>query len=301
MQTTDSFQIQHLNYASGEQRLIKDVSLTMPTGKKVALLGLNGAGKSTLIRLLVGELTPTSGSIQYQSLSPDALLFKDKLGYQAAVMQALPGLSGRDYLELVCQTKQRTQNKVEAAIEQVVAQWRLQDILDKPMTQLSQGNLQKLIISQAFLGQPEYILLDEPTQALDPMEQQRFAENLNQLSGFKLCLFSSHHISETVQTADWVLLLHRGQLIAQLELNNVQQYWVTSSLPAEELQTLADDIDFRLAYPGQSLNLYQLSANEAQMSRLRASLAHRDESLSLLGSAKTALMPLFTLLANEAL
>jgi len=174
-----------------------------------------------------------------------------------------------------------------------------------PMEQLSQGNLQKLSIAQAFLGTPDTIILDEPTQALDPIEQQRFIDNLLKLKEFQLCLFSSHHVSETVAAADLVLMLHHGKLVALLDLQANDEYWLMSTLSLNELRTqinaMAAGITLSLIYQ-QRDNLFRLQGlNPEIWARLVRQLAEKDNRLVGLGSASQSLMPLFSLLANEGL
>jgi len=149
-----------------------------------------------LIKLLIGEYQKQKGDIFYfdstdsaaelKGCDPCDLNFKSHLGYQASDMQALDNLTSLEYLQLCCELKNLPPNILNEQIKLVVKQWHLFEIIDKPMQQLSQGNLQKLAIAQAFLAQPDFIILDEPTQALDPLEQKRFIDNLNHLNSFKL-------------------------------------------------------------------------------------------------------------------
>ena len=197
-----SLTVNHLSFSLGDKKLIDDVSFSLPVAKKVALVGLNGAGKSSLIKLLVGEYPTQQNQITFSSKKNKRtnyhsceLAFKKIMGYQASTMLALENITAKEYLELCCLLKNIKPSDSVKRIGMTVDEWKLVSIINRPMHQLSQGNLQKLAIAQAFLSQPEFIFLDEPTQALDPLEQKRFIDNLNKLSNHQLCLFSSHHIS----------------------------------------------------------------------------------------------------------
>lgn len=296
-----ALQLERLCLQITDKTLIDNLSFVIPYGKKVALVGLNGAGKSSLLRLLVADLEPSSGCVRVAENSPRTLAFKDRLGYQAANMQALPDYSALEYLQLCCQLKQSLAAEQNTHIQRAIQQWQLYPILHKPMESLSQGNLQKLFIAQAFLGSPHYILLDEPSLALDPVEQQRFIDNIVATRIEKLCLFSSHHINETVEAADLVVMLHQGQLVALLDLKAGDEFWLLSQMPLEKVQSQVPEAKVRLSYHKKN-NLYcisQLSSSEWES--LLVNLLKEDTSLLGLGEPKQALNTLFALTANEGL
>lgn len=302
MPGSQALSVKRLKLEIGDKKLIDDISFSVPTQKKVAIVGLNGAGKSSLIRLLIGEFFPDSGNIHFQQLTPSDLEFKKQSGYQASAMQPIDNFSAKEYLQMCCLLKNINVSQITQAIEIIVTKWCLGDILNKPMQKLSQGNLQKLMIAQAFLGEPQFILLDEPTQALDPIEQKRFIDNLTSLTNYQVCLFSSHHINEAVEAADYVLMLHQGKLVALVDLNINNEYWLVSKLTSQQIVLLSgSELSIGVSYQNKN-NLYQLkniSSDKYQV--LLDILFKEDLSLIDLGSASEALMPLFSLLANERL
>ena len=302
MQQIDCLQVQQLSLRVKGKLLLEQISFEIPEKKKVALVGLNGAGKSSLIKILVGSTQPSQGTVDYQSLSPRDLAFKKQLGYQAAAMQALPNITCREYFNLCCNLKSSLKSSAESSIAQIAKLWFLDEILDKPMSRLSQGNLQKTVIAQAFLGEPGYIFLDEPTQALDPIEQRRFIDNMSNLNGHQLCLFSSHHVNEAVQAADLVLMLHRGKKIALLDLNAKNEFWFVTQATSESVGGLLTDKKAIAIYRNATHGLYRIKdVSESQWQEMGQKLNAQDASAQLLGRADQALMPLFTLLANGVL
>jgi ABC-2 type transport system ATP-binding protein len=223
-----SLKVENLVCQVGGKHLISHINLSLQTGKKIALLGLNGAGKSTLLRALIGELKPTNGQIEYfsghQSLQPYELSFKRRLGYQADTMLAMAELSGVEYLCYCGQFKQLSNKQVHQQLAELARQWHLDEVLTKPLKVLSKGNLQKLAIAQAFLGQPKWLFLDEPCQSLDPAEQIRFNHNIAALKQFELCMVSTHNVEQALEFADEIILLHQGELLYHFKLAASNRY-----------------------------------------------------------------------------
>lgn len=288
-----ALKVENVSYYQASQCILDNVSFEVDKPQKVALVGLNGAGKSSLIQLLVNELQTQDGQIHFAGQAPTTQMVKNLLGYQAATMSAISSLTGAEYLNFCCLLKHRLHHQAQSWIEQLIEQWGLHSCLHVPTKNLSQGNLQKLNIAQAFLGNPNYIVLDEPSQNLDPVEQERFTSNLMQLPESVLCLFSSHHISEMVTIADQVLLLDKGRLIAQLQLKDLAQYWLVS----EKEIVVPGEPDIQLIFSGKKSLLYRATGIE-NAETMAAALT---EQVDILGNSQQALMPLFNLLANEAI
>lgn len=285
--------VENLCYSSANKSILSDISFEVSKPQKIALVGLNGAGKSTLIQLLVAELACRQGQIRFAGAAPGDLQVKNKLGYQAATMGAIPYLTAHEYLDFCCLLKYELRANRQQWIDRVTESWGLGCSIHQPTKELSLGNLQKLNIAQAFLGEPDYVFLDEPSQALDPIEQQRFAQNLSQLPDSQLCLFSSHNVNEMVTIADQVLLLDKGRLIAQLYLQDLTSYWFTTSTMIEEVS----EHNIELVFKGRQACLYQARTTSAEQELV----SFVETKGNFLGNSGQALMPLFNLLASEAL
>ncbi len=296
-----ALKVNQLALQSAGKDLLKTMSFDLPMGKKVALVGLNGAGKSSLLKLLVGELKPSSGQIRFDLGLTSEKKVKDQLGYQAASMQAISNLSVKDYLSLCVELKSSLKKSAEQVIQQAIETWHLKVVIDQPINQLSQGNLQKLMIAQAFLGQPRYIILDEPSQALDPIEQVRLKEQLLSISSEQLLVFSSHHINEIVEVADLVMILHHGELIAILNLQMKNEFWLVTTLNLEQVKQACSQVKLELIFQkkNQLIKFYDLSLNDWK--KIIEQLKPQDEHLIALGESHEAMMPLFSLLVNESL
>lgn len=287
-------------FKQSKQQIIFPTSISLSQEARVAIVGLNGAGKTTLLKLIVGELKPTSGAVEFSNgRSLSQLVATSQLGYQAADMAALSELTATEYLQLCCMLKNYSPTVTEHNIQSVSKLWELEKILSMPVKKLSQGNLRKLSIAQAFLGDPDIIVLDEPTQALDPIEQERFTSNLLGLKN-QLCLFTSHHVDEAVRTAEDVLMMHQGSIVASLKFSDKRSFWVVSQeLPEDIDSTLKAELT--LSYRGKYNNLYRASGSQLNQEAFQQVARKYNLETSLLGGHSQALMPIFNLLANNEL
>ncbi len=304
----ESLRVTRLSHKIGGVDRIKQLSLTLNSGKKVALLGLNGAGKSTLIRLLVGEIAPTQGQLTYdlnqQPYSATDLAFKQALGYQADTMLSIAELTGEAYLKLCGRLKSITKENLQQQIKRLAEQWQISDILARSLSSLSKGNLQKLAITQAFLGKPLWLFFDEPCQSLDPVEQARFNQNIARLENFEICLISTHNVEHALEFADQIILFHQGQLVHHFILDSVERFimpinkmtttefaeFTTRLQSLNIVYTLCFD-QLCIAHPNNKIELQALEKFAEQYPQWVKSLLPENQ----------ALMPLFRLLASQEL
>lgn len=305
---SSSLKISQLNYKLGGNKRIKDISLEIASGKKIVLLGLNGAGKSTLIRLLLGELSISSGLVEYtegqKNIQPQDLAFKKYLGYQADTMLAIAELDGVSYLKLCGSFKQIEPAKLARQIAQIARQWKIEDILDKPMTALSKGNLQKLSIAQAFLGEPKWLFFDEPCQSLDPVEQLRFNQNITSLEHFESCIVSTHNVDHALEIADEIVLIHQGVLAHHFSLDEQSKMLVViKEMPVEQTREFETSLSqLRLEFDSRFERIYSLQPHDEKTRLALQGLAVEwSKYIEFFLPEKEALMPLFRLLASGEL
>lgn len=207
-------QVEYLSktYKDG-YRAVDDLSFTVSRGQVVGLLGPNGAGKTTTLRMLMGLIFPTEGSIYMdgKAVYPGSPALAN-LGSFVEGPGFLPHLSGRENLDLYWKSIGRTGDKY---LDEVIGITKLGTALDKKVRSYSQGMRQRLAIAQAMLGMPDLLVLDEPTNGLDP---QQIAEMRQVLKDYaktgRTVIVSSHLLAEVQQTCSHVVLMHRGKLIA---------------------------------------------------------------------------------------
>lgn len=213
-ESTALVEVQNLGkvYKDG-YRAVADLSFTVERGQVVGLLGPNGAGKTTTLRMVMGLIFPTEGSIfmDGKAVYPGSPALSN-LGSFVEGPGFLPHLSGRENLSLYWRSIGRDG---EQYLDDVVAITKLGTALDKKVRSYSQGMRQRLAIAQAMLGMPDLLVLDEPTNGLDPQQIAEMRDVLRDYAGTgRTVIISSHLLAEVQQTCSHVVLMHRGQLIA---------------------------------------------------------------------------------------
>jgi len=200
-------------YAGG-YRAVDGVSLTVERGQVLGLLGPNGAGKTTTLRVLVGLILPTSGTVHVfgEPIVPGAAVLS-RLGAFIEGPGFLPHLSGRENLRLFWAATARPQD--EAYFDTALDIAGLGSSVDRRVRTYSHGMKQRLGIAQAMLGLPELLVLDEPTNGLDPPQIAEMREVLQRYAATgRTVVVSSHLLAEVEQTCTHVAVMHKGQLVA---------------------------------------------------------------------------------------
>ncbi|WP_344677473.1 alpha/beta fold hydrolase [Saccharopolyspora taberi] len=199
---------------AGEDPAVDDVSMRVESGQIVGLLGANGAGKTTTLRLLLGLLRPTSGEIRLfgRRARPGAPVLS-RVGSLVEAPGFLPHLSGIDNLRYYWAATGRPM--LQARFDEVLQIAGLGPDAQRKVRTYSQGMKQRLAIAQAMLGLPELLILDEPTNGLDPPQIHRMREVLRRYAATgRSVLLSSHLLSEVERTCTHVVLMQRGRVIS---------------------------------------------------------------------------------------
>lgn len=194
---------------------LDNVSLSVPEGELLALLGHNGAGKTTLMKLLLGLIAPTSGDVHVLGAQPHAAggaTARRKIGFLPENVGFTGGVSGRETLAFYARLKGEAPGSVVPSLLERVG---LTEAAKRPVHTYSKGMRQRLGLAQALLGTPRLLLLDEPTTGLDPALRRTFYAILHDLTrrGTTVVL-SSHVLTELELRADRIAILRRGRLIA---------------------------------------------------------------------------------------
>ncbi len=196
---------------------IFDIDLDLHQGEVVALVGLNGAGKSTLMRVMLGMLRPHSGQVLLgpHDVASAPVAEWGRVGHLVEYPLAYPELTARR--NLVVSARLRGIPDVEAAIDRVIAEFALEQYANRRIRALSLGNRQRVGVAAALQHDPSVIVLDEPTNALDPAGVIRLRESLLRRAGDGAAiLVSSHHLDEVARIADRIVVMNAGRLIGEL-------------------------------------------------------------------------------------
>lgn len=200
----------------GQVVAVDDVTLDVQPGEIYALLGLNGAGKTTLIRMLLGMVRPTTGSLEVTGLRVGDRSVWSQVGYLVESPSAYPELTVRENLEVV-----RRLRKVDdqSCVDDAIDLFGLRPYAGRRARALSLGNVQRLGLAKAFLHRPSLLLLDEPVNSLDPagvVEVRDLLVNLARDQGVTVFL-SSHRLAEVARVATRIGVLHQGRLVDEFD------------------------------------------------------------------------------------
>ena len=207
-------EVSHLTKRYGSHLALDDLSFTIPEGQIYGLLGPNGAGKSTTMNILTGCLAATSGQVRIDGVDifEDPMAAKKHLGYLPELPPLYMDRTPEEYLRFVARAK--GVGDVPGELERVMALTQITDVKDRLIRNLSKGYRQRVGIAQAILGDPDIIILDEPTVGLDPRQITEIRELIQKLGESKTVILSSHILSEVQAVCDSILILSRGKLVA---------------------------------------------------------------------------------------
>jgi ABC-2 type transport system ATP-binding protein len=227
----------------GFGRGVFGLDLEVWPGEVFGFLGPNGAGKSTTMRLLLDLIRPTSGSARVLGLDAgrESVEIRRRVGFLPGDLALYPKLTGRVVLDYLAQLRGGVAPRVRESLVE-----RFDADLDRPIHQLSTGNRQKLGLIQAFMHEPELLILDEPIAGLDPLVQQSFHALLREVSAEGRTVFlSSHTLSEVERVTQRLAILRKGRLVVVDSLENLRKVAVQrleiefgEPVDAEELRAL---------------------------------------------------------------
>jgi ABC-2 type transport system ATP-binding protein len=196
-------------------QVVNGLSFDIVPGEVVGFLGPNGAGKSTTMKMLTGFLLPTSGDIHISDLSfkHSALEIKKKIGYLPEGAPAYGDMTTLQFLSFIARVRGYKGAEKAARIQRVVEQVELQEVLDKPIDILSKGFKRRVGLAQALIHDPEILILDEPTDGLDPNQKYQVRELIKNLSKDKIVIISTHILEEMTAVCNRVMIIARGKLL----------------------------------------------------------------------------------------
>ncbi|MEM7463694.1 MAG: ABC transporter ATP-binding protein [Pseudomonadota bacterium] len=204
----------------GSVEALSKISISIAPGERVALLGHNGAGKTTLLRIVLGFLRMDEGTVDMNGHAPGSAAARRLVSYLPESVAFPKMLTGREIVSYYAKLKGVGKGDVMPTLEKV----DLVDAADRRCGTYSKGMRQRLGLAQALVGQPQLLLLDEPTTGLDPVSRQRFYNLLSDIAEKGTAvLLSSHGLSELEAKTDRVAILRDGRLVADAPLTELQQ------------------------------------------------------------------------------
>jgi ABC-2 type transport system ATP-binding protein len=217
-----SIEVKNLTKVYGEQKAIDQISFTVNKGEIVGFLGPNGAGKSTTMKIITGYLQPDQGEafVSGIDVKKEPLTAKSKIGYLPEANPLYLDMYIREYLDFVADVHGMPNRKEK--INSVIQVVGLTVESKKRIGQLSKGYKQRVGLAAALIHDPEVLILDEPTTGLDPNQIIEIREVIKSLGQNKTVLFSSHILQEVEAICDRVIIINRGQMVANDKLSNLR-------------------------------------------------------------------------------
>jgi len=208
----------------GDTLAVDGLSFTARQGQVLGLLGQNGAGKTTALSIMTGALAPTAGTVTVggHDLLSAPRQAKRMLGCLPEVPPLYDEMTVRAALTFAAQLKLVVAADIPAHVTDIAGKTGLSDILNRRIGNLSRGYRQRVGLAQALCGDPEVLVLDEPTNGLDPRQTAEFRQTLRQLSRGRTVIFSSHILSEVQALCDRVIILHHGRIVCDSDLKSLQ-------------------------------------------------------------------------------
>ena len=224
-------------------KAVDGVTFAIDKGEIVGLLGHNGAGKTTVMKILRGYLEPDEGTVVVDDidskLNPKAI--QQQLGYLPENLPVYPEMTVADYLDYAATLKGLNDKRKSAEVARVVKATAITDKFLSPIGTLSRGYKQRVGVAQAILGRPKLLILDEPTNGLDPEQTQYMRELIRELAGDATIILSTHIMQEVDALCSRALILRSGKLVLDSQLNELRQsrnLLLMSSLPEADMPSL---------------------------------------------------------------
>lgn len=209
-------EVSHLSKRYGDHYAVKDLSFTVEKGQVYGFLGPNGAGKSTTMNIMTGYIAATEGTVTINGhdIVKEPEEAKKCIGYLPEIPPLYQDMTVYEYLMFVAELKKVAKSDRGAQVESAMQATFITDMKNRLIKNLSKGYKQRVGLSQAMLGNPEVIILDEPTVGLDPMQIIEIRELIRELKKEHTVILSSHILSEVAEVCDHIMIIAKGKLVA---------------------------------------------------------------------------------------
>ncbi|MFT7267795.1 MAG: ABC-2 type transport system ATP-binding protein [Porticoccus sp.] len=241
-------EVNKLTRLYGDLKAVDDVSFKIAKGEIVGLLGHNGAGKTTIMKMLSGFIESNHGTIEINniSLKDNPKKAQKEIGYLSENLPIYPEMIVADYLDYVSEIKGIAGNQKISEIKRVIQATDIESKILSPISTLSRGYKQRVGIAQAILGKPKLLILDEPTNGLDPKQTNLVRTLIRDLSKDATVILSTHIMQEVDALCSRALIIRNGKVAIDAELKELRKsnhLLLSSSLTKDEVITALLPID----------------------------------------------------------
>src|SRR5437867_1561917 len=222
-------EVSHLSKSYRDLKAVDDVSFQVQSGEILGFLGPNGAGKTTTMRILTGVLPPTSGTVKVSGFDvfEQPMEVKKRIGYLPETPPLYTDMTVRAYLRFVAEIKGVSRKTREAEVDRVATKTNSDKFVHRVIGNISKGYKQRVGLAQALLGDPEVLILDEPTVGLDPGQMIEVRNLIRSLAGKHTIILSTHILQEVKAVCRKVLILSGGKVAAYDDLEALETKYKT--------------------------------------------------------------------------
>jgi len=219
-------EVKNLTKKYGDKTAVNNISFTIENGKIYALLGPNGAGKSTTMNIITGCLAATEGTVivNGHNILEEPIEAKRCIGYLPEIPPVYPEMTPYEYLSFIAEAKGVEYESAFRQVKEVIELTQLENVKNRLIRNLSKGYRQRVGIAQAMIGNPDIIILDEPTVGLDPKQIIEIRELIRTLGEIKTIIISSHILAEISEICEHVIIINQGQIVADDTIENLNNY-----------------------------------------------------------------------------
>ncbi len=209
-------QVENLTKLYGRHTAIDQLTFTVNKGEILGFLGPNGAGKSTTMNIITGYISATSGLVKVdgQDILEEPQIIKSKIGYLPEFPPLYGEMTVKEYLDFVCDIKGVSQNQKQINLERIVGLVKISDVWKRLIKNLSKGYKQRIGLAQALIGNPQILILDEPTVGLDPKQIIEIRNLIKELGKEHTIILSSHILPEVSAVCERVIIINNGKIVA---------------------------------------------------------------------------------------
>src|SRR6516164_2574319 len=209
-------EIRHLAKHFGPLKAVDDISFTVPRGEVLGFLGPNGAGKSTTMKMITGFLAPTAGTaiVCGHDIATQPIAAKKCIGYLPEGAPAYPDMTPADFLDFIAHIRGFGGAEASRRIGHVVEMIRIAGVLHQPIETLSKGFKRRVGVAQALLHDPDVVILDEPTDGLDPNQKYEMRRIIAAMRPEKAIIISTHLLEEVEAVCSRAIIIARGRILA---------------------------------------------------------------------------------------
>ena len=209
-------EIDRLTKRYGQHTVVDDLSFNCASGEVLGFLGPNGAGKSTTMKMVTGFVTPSSGRavVCGHDVADDALAARKRLGYLPEGAPCYAEMTPRSFLNFIADIRELSGSNRKARLDEMISQLHLGPVLNQTIDTLSKGFKRRVGLAQALLHDPDVLILDEPTDGLDPNQKYEVRELIQSMAADKLIVISTHILEEVEAVCSRVIIIADGKILA---------------------------------------------------------------------------------------